>query len=132
MPTIRTETATTTPGAFAVYTKVERLDRTLPGRHWRQLPAGLCDAVSECARGDYQAGLLNGSETWSGSSLKGEASKWGARYAESRANLLERVDFAVRSWGWTATTELVFDADARRWRREIVLWSPTRKSLHVW
>ena len=132
MPTIRTETANTIAGAFAVYTQVKRLDTVLPQRNHSQLPAGMSDAICECADGQYQGDLIGGCETWSGSSLKGTASKWGARYAESRRNLLARIDRAVRSWGWTATTELVFDADVRRWRRDLVLWSPTRKSVHVW
>ena len=34
--------------------------------------------------GDYQRSLLTGSARWSGADLKGKASKWGARYRQSR------------------------------------------------
>ena len=44
------------------------------------------------AQGAYQRDLLAGRESWSGSTLRGSAAKWGARYAESRRGLLERIE----------------------------------------
>jgi hypothetical protein len=43
------------------------------------------------ARGCYQRGLLAGWEAWSGSTLRGKAAHWGARYARSRGGLLSRM-----------------------------------------
>ncbi len=48
-------------------------------------------AAMECARGRYQRALLTGYEALSGLTLRGKASSYGARYAESRANLLARL-----------------------------------------
>jgi len=45
---------------------------------------GLC-------RGRYQRALVQGEQNWSGSDLRGKASKYGGRYAASRAALLERL-----------------------------------------
>jgi hypothetical protein len=47
-------------------------------------------ALSLC-KGTYQMGVVYGSEALSGATLKGKASKYGARYAESRFNLLARL-----------------------------------------
>ena len=43
------------------------------------------------ARGSYQLALLRGDEAWSGATLRGKASKYGGRYASSRAALLARI-----------------------------------------
>ena len=43
------------------------------------------------ARGAYQRALIEGDETWSGSSLKGKAKKWSSKYARSRKELLARL-----------------------------------------
>lgn len=53
--------------------------------------AELRRAALQLARGRYQRALIDGSETWSGSSLTGKARSYGARYAESRRALLERL-----------------------------------------
>lgn len=52
----------------------------------------LFDEAMSLAKGSYQEDLISGGETWSGSSLKGAAAKWGAKYAQSRASLLERLE----------------------------------------
>lgn len=39
----------------------------------------------------YQRALLDGGESWSGSTLRGKAARYGARYAASRASLAERL-----------------------------------------
>lgn len=52
----------------------------------------------ELARGCYQRGLLEGYESLSGSTLRGAARSYGARYAESRAALLSRMTAAGIPW----------------------------------
>jgi hypothetical protein len=49
------------------------------------------EGAQQCARGCYQRDLLGGHHTWSGSSLRGEAARWGARYAASRDALYGRL-----------------------------------------
>lgn len=56
-----------------------------------EIPDVIREAVSKSARGSYQKALLNGSEPWSGATLKGKAKKWGFVYAERRMNLFERL-----------------------------------------
>jgi hypothetical protein len=46
------------------------------------------------ARGTYQRSLLLGFEAWSGSTLKGAARGWGARYYASRTALSARLHAA--------------------------------------
>jgi hypothetical protein len=94
-----------------------------------ELPQEIADIVYGCARGSYQSGLLQGYETWSGSSLQGKASSYGARYAESRDNLLSRIDDALPV-GYSATTELVLGGSPKRWRRELIIRTPD--GAHVW
>lgn len=45
-------------------------------------------AREECARGSYQHALLSGSARWSGADLRGAASRYSGRYADSRRGLL--------------------------------------------
>ena len=49
------------------------------------------------AHGSYQRGLIRGYATWSGSSLSGVAKDYGARYAESRKNLQDRLGLTIAS-----------------------------------
>lgn len=50
---------------------------------------------SRIVRGSYQAAILRGSESMSGSTLRGSArTKWGGRYAHSRVSLLARLEAA--------------------------------------
>lgn len=58
------------------------------------------------SRGVYQTELLLGRHTWSGSSLRGEARKWSARYADSRNGLVDRINEALLPHGWAAYTDL--------------------------
>jgi len=52
----------------------------------------LYEEAMKLTRGCYQVGLIDGSESWSGASLKGTASsKWGASYFKSRKALLKRL-----------------------------------------
>jgi hypothetical protein len=48
-------------------------------------------AALKLARGTYQRNLLLGVESWSGSTLKGAARGWGARYNASRTALAARL-----------------------------------------
>lgn len=43
------------------------------------------------AKGAYQRALICGQESLSGSTLRGEARRWGAQYARSRDAVLERI-----------------------------------------
>lgn len=49
------------------------------------------DLAMSCTNGDYQIGLISGEESWSGSTLKGNAKKWGSRYAQTRKDLEKRM-----------------------------------------
>lgn len=48
-------------------------------------------AALKLARGSYQRALIYGTESWSGSTLRGKAREYGARYAKSRRALIERL-----------------------------------------
>lgn len=48
------------------------------------------DAAVKLARGSYQRNILAGSESLSGSTLRGAARNYSGRYRASAANLLER------------------------------------------
>ena len=50
----------------------------------------------EHARGVYQRSLLRGAEAWSGATLRGKASQYGAHYARSRNGLLARLQSDLR------------------------------------
>jgi hypothetical protein len=65
------------------------------------LPESLSRNIRACAHGSYQQSLLLGIETWSGSSLRGKAKKYGLEYSKSRASLIARIR-SVLPEGWTA------------------------------
>jgi hypothetical protein len=46
----------------------------------------------EACRGDYQRGIVLGSESLSGSTLTGKAASWGSHYKASRSNLVRRLE----------------------------------------
>lgn len=46
------------------------------------------------AKGSYQQDIVQGRESVSGSTLRGAAKAWGARYRRSRDNLFDRFDHA--------------------------------------
>lgn len=48
-------------------------------------------AALKLARGTYQKAIVTGEARLSGADLKGEAGRWGARYAGSRAALFGRI-----------------------------------------
>lgn len=53
----------------------------------------LQDTLALC-QGSYQRGLVRGYYCLSGADLQGKAKRYGARYALSRRNLLQRLDRA--------------------------------------
>jgi hypothetical protein len=77
-----------------------RVRTALEGQWTAHVPA----CVLACARGCYQRDLLEGRETWSGSSLRGKATKWRLHYKWSRDNLIARVVVACAdngiAWRW--------------------------------
>lgn len=54
-------------------------------------PSALTIALSH-ARGSYQRDVVTGAARWSGADLRGKASRYSGRYAESRRNLLGRLE----------------------------------------
>lgn len=57
------------------------------------------DRAIACARGEYQRGLIRGFYRISGGDLKGKAKQYGARYAQSAANLCRRMrDRGIPVW----------------------------------
>ncbi len=108
----------------------DTLYETIPDH---QLPEAVIEVMSyqsPAVRGSYQRALLLGHENWSGSSLQGKAAKNGASYAASRNALAKRLQDRMPD-GWTITTKLVLCGSPRRWRRELVLYSPDNR-VHVW
>jgi len=81
--------------------------------------------AGEVARGVYQENLLDGVESWSGSTLRGKAAKYGARYSRSAGAMLRRIDAAVRPLGLRASTDLRLlpagNGTLRRWQRMLVI-----------
>ena len=80
---------------------------TLEIRPESELPAEISDAIYKQARGPYQRELLEGFHSWSGSSLKGRASSYGAHYAASRDSLMRRINAALDPLGAYTDVPLV-------------------------
>lgn len=85
---------------------------------------GLNLAILDCARGSYQMDLLCGREAWSGATLRGAARQYGARYASSRSNLMDRIKQVAEDFGVDIAEELVLCGSPRRWRRELLIRLP--------
>lgn len=45
----------------------------------------------QCARGEYQEGLITGRYSWSGNDLRGRAKNWSGSYWRSRTALIARL-----------------------------------------
>ncbi len=62
---------------------------------WSQVQskAAMMRALAQ-ARGSYQRNLIEGYEALSGSTLRGEARRWSARYHASASALLDRLERA--------------------------------------
>lgn len=61
---------------------------------WIDISAGdVADALA-CCRGCYQQALIQGWEAWSGSTLRGKASRYSGRYRASRFGLIDRLERA--------------------------------------
>lgn len=93
------------------------------------IPETVTTAMLAAARGTYQRDLLAGRETWSGSSLRGKARRYGAKYAQSRWSLVERIKASLVGSGWTVRSKLVL-VDSR-WRRCLVAVSPAGEQVVV-
>lgn len=52
------------------------------------------EAAFSCCDGSYQSDLINGGESWSGSTLKGSAKKYGSSYRTSRTKLIAKLEAA--------------------------------------
>jgi len=73
------------------------------------------NAAREATRrnAEYQLALLDGTQKWSGSDLKGAAKDWSGRYSQSRCKMLQRLNkhapdglqFVVHSGKLTALAE---------------------------
>jgi len=77
--------------------------------------------IRACARGSYQRDLLDGLESWSGSSLKGKAGQYGARYHASRQALLARINTRLPRGVYCEPTH-VFCEWRARWVVELLLY----------
>lgn len=64
----------------------------------KHLDADSVRAAIRCCRGSYQLGIVMGTESLSGATLRGDAAKWGGRYRESRHALLMRMTEAGVVW----------------------------------
>ena len=61
---------------------------------WTKISDAAYAAAIPHARGSYQRGILGGYENLSGSTLRGNAKRYGGRYALSRRALLSRLEAA--------------------------------------
>jgi hypothetical protein len=61
---------------------------------WTDATPAAVRIALQCCRGVYQRNIVLGSESLSGSTLKGKAAKYGAHYRQSRDNLLSRLHSA--------------------------------------
>ena len=52
---------------------------------------GVKTRALQCARGEYQEGLITGRYSWYGSGLRGRAKNWSGRYWRSRTALIARL-----------------------------------------
>lgn len=82
----------------------------------------LMDLVQSCAKGDYQRNLVVGTDSWSGSSLRGAAKNWGGEYAQSRANLEQRIRDTLDHYTIIVDNDMAFYSDPRRVRRDLILY----------
>lgn len=97
------------------------------------IPEGIREIVLSAPgeRSYYQHDLLNGEESWSGSTLRGRARSYAGHYAASRQGLLDRIRTALEPEGWSADVPLVFDDESRRYTRKLVLTGPEGKP-YIW
>ena len=89
--------------------------------YWSEIAPDILAEILPLARGSYQRDLLLGRENLSGSTLKGRARQWGARYHAHRMALLAR----LRAAGF-AVSERRAEHGARIL---VVEWGPVRALL---
>jgi len=83
------------------------------------LLADVEDLIRAQARGSYQQDLIAGRQIWSGADLTGAAANWGSRYANSRHELLTRINAALPD-NMQAVLVNVLYGQPRRWHTELV------------
>jgi len=76
--------------------------------------------IYSCTTSDYQTNLLNGIETWSGSSLRGKARKYGCSYYYTRQKLVSKIN-AVLPSGYKAVLKLRLHGAPKRWKKELAI-----------
>lgn len=59
--------------------------------NWSEVSPIVRSAALALCKGDYQRALVNGSESLSGSTLKGRASQYGSKYHRSAGSLIQRM-----------------------------------------
>jgi hypothetical protein len=92
-----TETSTGEKNMLRLHQNIYGTDHelTTTAKRWTLvLDESAHEAALDLAKGSYQWDLLQGYENLSGSTLKGKARKYSARYHESRRSLFERMDAA--------------------------------------
>ncbi len=95
----------------------------------KPIPEKIAELIDSCAVGDYQLSLLTGYHAWSGSSLKGAARQWAAKYAASRKALLNRINESIPP-NYYAEPVLVFDEGRKRWVLQMVVEGPDCMDVH--
>lgn len=92
----------------------------------------LHDELAKLARGVYQRSLMNGTQRWSGSDLRGKASSSGAHYERSRRSLLIRIG---GSYVWTKMEDDIMHPRVQRRtgvrRRSTVIVGGTDESREI-
>jgi hypothetical protein len=97
----------------------------------RKLPKKIAAIIEGAPKGSYQEGLLDGSESWSGASLKGKARQYGYTYSRSRRRLLVAVNEALPE-GWSIGTELTILDGSSRWTRELFVYRQEPDLTYLW
>ena len=59
--------------------------------NWSDVSPMVREAALALCKGDYQRALVNGSESLSGSTLRGKASKYSSNYHRSAGSLIHRM-----------------------------------------
>lgn len=111
---------------------IEDVKRTLDFILTEILLADLENMIRELPayNASYQQSLIEGNETWSGSSLRGGADGWGSSYAYSRRSLVEKINKTLPD-GWDAFLGRVLYGTPRRWKVELLIRT-TNNMVILW
>lgn len=83
-------------------------------------PDEIREAIEEAPRGSYQEAIIDGYQSWSGADLKGKAAEYGAKYAASRAALLDQIRTNLPG-GWGAVVHPTWDSRSQRFVTALLL-----------